>query len=120
MSRWLARTVALVSGFVVLSVEVTALRIVAPYFGSSIFITTNILAVILAGLAIGYAIGGRVADRTTLGGVAHSTRMLGYLLVGTSLVLAALPFVAPALLSLGRGFITGIDWRLVVVSAPCG
>lgn len=52
-----------VTGGVVLVVEVVATRILAPYFGNTIFTFSSVLSVILAALSIGYAIGGRLSDR---------------------------------------------------------
>ncbi|MFO0702779.1 MAG: fused MFS/spermidine synthase [Candidatus Andersenbacteria bacterium] len=111
--RWL-RTVAFASGLVVLGVEVTAFRIVAPYFGSSIFTTTNLLGVILAALALGYWLGGRVADKQP--DVRRSSTRLYQVLVAAAIVVAALPSLAPALLGWLRGMIVGLDWSLILVS----
>ncbi|MDP2587418.1 MAG: fused MFS/spermidine synthase [bacterium] len=104
------KTVAFISGLVVLGIEITAFRIVAPFFGNSIFITTNILAVILAGLALGYWLGGVWADKL------KTARPLFLLMLVTACLCALIPFVAPALLGLLRDQITTIDWRLVVFS----
>jgi spermidine synthase len=52
-----------VSGGVLLSLEIIASRVLAPYFGNSIYVWGSLIGVFLAALSIGYAIGGRVADR---------------------------------------------------------
>jgi spermidine synthase len=51
------------SGAVLLGVEITASRVLAPAFGSSLFVWGALIGVVLTGLAIGYAVGGAVADR---------------------------------------------------------
>ena len=54
---------AFVVGFVTLAFELAASRVVAPYLGNTIYIWTSIIGVILASLAAGYALGGRLADK---------------------------------------------------------
>ena len=51
------------SGAVLLGVEIAASRVVAPYFGNSLFVWGALIGVVLAGLSIGYALGGALADR---------------------------------------------------------
>lgn len=51
------------TGMAVMVVEMAAVRAVAPYFGASNYIWTNVIGVMLGALAVGYFIGGRVADR---------------------------------------------------------
>ncbi|MFO0705018.1 MAG: fused MFS/spermidine synthase [Candidatus Andersenbacteria bacterium] len=104
------RLVAFTSGLVVLGIEITSFRIVAPYFGNSIFVTSNILGVILAGLAVGYWSGGWLADKL------RAARPLFLLMLLTACVCALIPFVAPSLLSFLRDHISTVDWRLIVFS----
>ncbi len=55
--------VAFIAGFITLTFELTAARIVAPYLGATIYTWTSIIGVILAALAVGYVIGGVLADK---------------------------------------------------------
>ena len=50
-------------GAAVMILEIVGARILAPYLGTSIVVWTGLIGVILASLSIGYAWGGRVADR---------------------------------------------------------
>jgi len=72
----------------ILVVEITAGRLLAPYVGVSLETFTAIIGVILAGIATGAAVGGRLADR------GDPRRLLGpSLLVGGALVWVAVPIV---------------------------
>jgi spermidine synthase len=55
--------VVLVSGAAVLVLELAAGRLFAPWFGMSLPVWTNVLAVVMGALACGYALGGRMAAR---------------------------------------------------------
>ena len=54
----------IVSGALVMVIEVMGSRVVGPFFGVSLFVWTSLITVALLALAIGYALGGAVADRT--------------------------------------------------------
>ena len=51
------------TGAAVLIFEVAAVRLFAPYFGSSLYVLSSVLTVILTALSLGYFFGGRLADR---------------------------------------------------------
>ncbi|HEX5035853.1 MAG TPA: fused MFS/spermidine synthase [bacterium] len=57
------RVVVFIVGLAVMAVELTAVRLLAPHFGTSLFVWTNVIAVVLVALAAGYGLGGRWADR---------------------------------------------------------
>ena len=52
-----------ITGACVLIIEITATRILSPYYGNTIFTVSSIIGVILAALSLGYYIGGKLADR---------------------------------------------------------
>ena len=56
-------TVVFTSGAVLLAVELAASRVLAPFFGNSLFVWGALIGVVLAGLAVGYWAGGVLADR---------------------------------------------------------
>lgn len=59
MYKW----IALASGFALMAFELVAARLLAPTIGSSTFIWTNVIGVIMGALAIGYWWGGKLADK---------------------------------------------------------
>ena len=87
------------SGAAVMIVEMTAVRAVQPFFGSTTYVWTNVIAVVLAALALGYALGGRLADRVP------SARLLYQLLAvsGALVALAAVLATPVSLLFLEEG-----------------
>jgi len=50
-------------GAVILTLEVLGFRLLAPYFGSSVYVSGSLISVILAALSLGYYLGGVLADR---------------------------------------------------------
>ena len=52
-----------IAGFALMTVELTASRVVAPYVGSSVYTWTSVIGVILLGLSLGYYLGGFFADK---------------------------------------------------------
>ncbi|MGD8838108.1 MAG: fused MFS/spermidine synthase [Gammaproteobacteria bacterium] len=91
---WYGATVFL-SSALLLVLEITAGRLIAPYVGVTIYSWTSIIGVILAGLSLGNWLGGRWADR---GGNELSTGIaLALAAVFSLLSLWTLTVIAPAL-----------------------
>lgn len=55
--------VSFVSGFSIMAMEMTAARMMAPFFGTSQIIWTNIIGIVLIALSLGYYYGGKYADK---------------------------------------------------------
>ncbi|KJR97324.1 MAG: hypothetical protein VR65_24415 [Desulfobulbaceae bacterium BRH_c16a] len=56
-------TTLFVCGAVVMIYEITGARLLAPHIGTSTYIWTSLIGVILAALSLGYWLGGQAADR---------------------------------------------------------
>jgi MFS family permease len=91
MSMWLAGLVVLCTSAAVLVLEILAGRLLAPYVGVTLETWTGIIGTILAGIALGTWLGGRLADQV------DPRRLLGPLLIlGGALTLAVVPMVGIA------------------------
>ena len=73
--------VVFLSGAALMGLEIVGSRVLAPVFGTSIFVWGALITTFLASLAAGYALGGKVADRRPRPG------LLGSLLVAAGLLL---------------------------------
>jgi hypothetical protein len=75
-TSYLVYAVAAYSGFFVMSVELLGGRLLAPYFGSSIFVWGGLISVFMTCLSLGYLAGGQLSMHSP------SMAILGYLLLG--------------------------------------
>ena len=63
MPSLLLRVLVFVSGASVMAVELTALRLLAPFFGTSLLVTTILIGSMMGFLSLGYWLGGRYGDK---------------------------------------------------------
>lgn len=82
---------AFLAGFGCMAAELTAVRLLAPHFGDSAYVWTNVIGVILVALALGAVVGGRLAGRP------DADRWPSRLLLASALLLAVVPFVVGGL-----------------------
>ncbi|MCW2960686.1 MAG: spermine synthase [Thermoleophilia bacterium] len=76
------------AGAALMAYEIVGSRLLAPTFGSSTFVWGSLIAVFLGALAIGYTIGGRIADRRPTAGMLGMLLATAALLVCVSVLLA--------------------------------
>jgi hypothetical protein len=77
--------VVFICGALVMSYEILGSRVLAPNFGSSVFVWGSLISVFLGGLSAGYYLGGRLAD------IRPSTRKLGLIILTPGLMFLAFP-----------------------------
>lgn len=95
------------SGLVVMGLELVAFRLYAPHFGYSTYVWGSMIGVVMIGLAAGYALGGRLADR------ARDARPLYLVITASGLAQATVLLYADSLL----GVLADVDPRLGPLAA---
>src|SRR5262245_26706635 len=60
----LLQAVVFVSGAVLMALEILGSRVLAPHYGSSVYVWGSLISTFLVALSVGYALGGRIADRS--------------------------------------------------------
>lgn len=83
--------VVAVSGGALMIIEVASTRLLAPYFGSSVFIWTSAISVILAALTIGYFLGSKLSQDK------HPELHLRKAFLGASIATIFVPFLVHAI-----------------------
>jgi spermidine synthase len=115
------RVIVFVVGAGSLGAEIAAARLLAPYFGASTIIWANTIATVLVALSVGYALGGRLADRRA------DLRGLCSVVLAAAALLALVPFVSDPFLRLSvsalgalsvGGFLGSLAAVLVLVALP--
>jgi spermidine synthase len=133
--KFLLETVVFVSGALVMIYEIIGSRLLAPHIGTSTYIWTSLIGVILGSLSVGYWLGGRVADRQPdlkilsailffAGGLTTLTLLLHEIILSIladvslrlelKAIIAALVLFAPA--SVLFGFVTPYAVRLKMLN----
>ena len=103
-----------------LATEIAASRLLAPYFGSSTIVWANLIGIVLAALALGYLLGGKLADRRP------EPRLLGLIVLAAALWVAMTPFVARPFLDAtvsnlddaSAGAVVGSFFAVLLLFAP--
>ena len=97
--RRLLLPLVFISGMASLAVEFGASRLLAPYFGTSLYVWGVLIGLVLVYLSAGYVIGGRVADRHP------RPEVLYQLTAWAGLWIGIIPLVSyPILLASQQGF----------------
>ncbi len=63
INKYILDVAVLICGAVVMVFELVGSRVLAPYIGTSIYVWTSLIGVILGSLSLGYYFGGKIADR---------------------------------------------------------
>jgi hypothetical protein len=73
-------TISFVEGASVMAAEICGAKLLAPFFGSSLYVWSSVMAITLGGLASGYFIGGKLSKRE------NKEQTLLYVLISSSLL----------------------------------
>jgi len=85
---WLVFT----GGVAVMGLEMSASRLIAPYFGSTLSVWTSLIGLVMIFLTAGYYIGGALADRYP------SRSLLGALVLAAGLIVIVVPLAGMSVL----------------------
>jgi spermidine synthase len=88
----LIKAIVFVGGMSSIGIELSASRLLAPYFGDSTFIWANLIGLTMLYLSIGYWFGGRIADRNP------SPALLFTLTAAAGLFTALIPVISKPIL----------------------
>ncbi|HIH22495.1 TPA: hypothetical protein HA238_02100 [Candidatus Micrarchaeota archaeon] len=86
---------AFISGACIMVLEILGSRIVAPYIGTSLYVWTSLIGVIMFALAIGYYFGGRIADKH------RNVDHLSAIFLISALFVIAIPLLSPFMMDFG-------------------
>lgn len=100
--------IAFTSGMCVMAMEIAAARLIAPYFGTSIFVWTNVIGIVLVALSFGYYIGGKYADRRP------ELNAILYPMLVAGLIFLAVPWIVKPLASFVTYLIAGTSSATVI------
>ena len=79
--------IACACGWFVMELEILGVRVLAPYFGSAVYVVTgSVIGVFLLSLSVGYMLGGWLSRKTA------NHRALGINLIAAGAWLCAMPF----------------------------
>ncbi|PBO84726.1 MAG: hypothetical protein COA77_07735 [Thaumarchaeota archaeon] len=84
--------VAFGSGAVVMSMELIVSRMLTPVFGSSTYTWGSLIGIVLAGLSLGYFLGGKIADKDP------AFRKICTIIFSAGIYIVFVPFLAPGIL----------------------
>lgn len=92
-----------VIGIGVMAVEITASRLLAPYFGASMFVWTSLIVTVLVALAVGYHVGGKMAAKDV------GVEMVGFLSCGAAALLVVGMIIIPSFSSAISGLLINLS-----------
>lgn len=102
MNKRYFQLTAFLTGMSVMAIEMSASRLVAPFFGTSLLVWTNIIGLIMASLAVGYYVGGKLADQ-------RPESSLLYKIIGIAgIFILIIPFIANPVMSKASEYSVGL------------
>jgi spermidine synthase len=106
----LLKFTAFICGAIVMITEIVGSRLIAPQVGTSIFVWTSLITVILASLSFGYWYGGKLADK-----LPHFS-VLSKIILFASISLAILTFSSDLIFQWVNLIQMSLRWKALMVS----
>lgn len=108
--KYILEAAVFVCGAVVMIFELVGSRVLGPYFGTSIFVWTGLIGIILGSLSLGYYLGGKIADKNPSFNNLSLIIFLSSIFIGLAIIIKD-----PLLLILQNNF-TGINIGSILAS----
>jgi len=108
MKNFYLYVVVFLAGAAVLAIEILGTRILGPFYGVSLFLWSALITVTLVALSVGYAIGGRWADK------GPKLSRLYYLLTGAGVWLLLIPWIKKPVLLIAEPF--GLRFAVLIAA----
>lgn len=93
-SRYYLYTLSFIEGASVMSAELIGAKMLAPFFGSSLYVWATVMAVTLGGLAAGYFTGGYFAEKS------KQSHFLFYIVIIAALFTSLMPWSSKFILAM--------------------
>ncbi len=110
MRKYLLEGVVFASGGIVMIFEIVGSRVFGPYFGTSLFVWTTLIGVVLGSLSIGYYVGGRCADKKA------TYKNLSMILFAAGICISIMIFIKDVLLSSLQSHMDNVSGALLIGS----
>lgn len=99
-----------VCGALVMIFEIIGSRIVSPFIGTSTYVWTSLIGVILGALSLGYWLGGRIADRRP------EPKLLSLVIFTSGALVSATILIKEVFLSMVAGAAVGLELKSLIAA----
>lgn len=112
--RWIISLTVFITGAAIMVIELLGTRIVAPFYGNSLYVWSSLISVTMIALALGYFVGGRLSDSR------HVIR-LSLIIALAALLTLMIPWLARPILLLSDplGLRGGAFFSALTLFTPC-
>lgn len=110
LKRSILEATVFVCGAVVMVYEIIGSRIVSPFIGTSTYVWTSLIGVILGSLSLGYWLGGRIADKKP------DVKILAFAVFIAGGMIALTILIKDVILGMVASMPTGLEIRSVVAA----
>ncbi len=116
MKKYVLEIAVFLCGAIVMIYEIVGSRVVAPHFGTSVYVWTSLIGVILASLSAGYWLGGRLADKRPRFSTLSWIILYAAILIGITTL--AKDLILEVIVGFFDSMITRTLWGAVILFAP--
>lgn len=109
-SKFVLEITVFVCGALVMIYEVTGSRLLAPYIGTSTYVWTSLIGVILAALSVGYWLGGKAAD------IKPDAKILASVIFGAGGAVSVTILLKDLVLSIVAGVPAGLEVKSILAA----